>query len=32
MQKSETDADPLWGDGEWDRKSQIEVIIFIIKG
>ena len=28
MQKSETDADPPWGDGEWARKSLLEMIIF----
>ena len=30
MQKGETDADPPWGDGEWARKSLLEMIIFII--
>ena len=28
MQKSETDADPPWGDGEWARKSLLEDITF----
>ena len=28
MQKSETNADAPKGDGEWDRKSLLEVIIF----
>ena len=32
MQKGETDANPPWGDGEWARKSLIEMIIFIIIG
>ena len=32
MQKGETDADPPWGDGEWDWKSLLEMIIFIIFG
>ena len=29
MQKSETDVDPPWGDGEWARKSLIEMIFFL---
>ena len=27
MQKSEMDADPFWGDGEWARKSLLEMIL-----
>ena len=32
MQKSETDTDPPWGDGEWARKSLLEMIFIIIIG
>ena len=28
MQKSETDADPPWGDGQWAWKSLLEMIPF----